>query len=1395
MARDLKIGVDIGTVTIGVAVLEDARLAARFYRFHHGEVRKTLADIFKSLDFSEARLAATGRGARILDPERKINDVVAAVEGVKWAATRSFRHVLLAGGETISLIHLNEDGTYQGHEVNSDCASGTGVFLDQQAERLGLCIKRLSELACRYRGMPPSIATRCAVFAKTDLVHCQQKGYSQEAIAAGLCDGVALSLAETLIKEREIEGGLGMAGGVALNRRVVLALENILRRPVEVLSHAEIIPAIGAALLAEIPVDVRSLSFLEAFHIEKGLPLNPPLRLEKSDYPDFFGDSTQLDGDVELLLYEELSRGKTEPVYLGVDVGSTSTKLAVCGRDRVLLALYTYTRSAPVEAVQKLFRALALLQEQHGLKFHFLGVGTTGSGRELIGKLIHADLIINEISAHARAAVFLDPDVDTIIEIGGQDSKFIRVQRGAVVQAIMNYICAAGTGSFIEEQAKRLGVSLEEYARLALGRRGPVISDRCTVYMDRDLSRLLAEGWPKEELLASVLHSVRDNYLMGVVGQAKVGKKICFQGATARNKALVAAFEVLLQKPLRVSRYCHIAGGLGLCLLLKERMKGNSAFVGLDFARWPHAQRTEICTFCRNKCQITVVEAGGERTAWGFLCGRDYEDADYKERALPFASVARVYSRALPSLDKTRLAAVRREKRIGLPRALPLVEHVPLWEDFFARLGFKTVVSPQEKEALREGKKLARAEFCAPILLAHGHADWLQKKKVDFIFFPILLHGPKQCREERLNYFCYYTSYMPVVLLNSPLFKERKNLLSPVVNLQDEPERICGSLSQSLGPSLRLSEKDICRAFEKSWENFLRWKHSLERHGELVLAGLDGDSSFVVALLGRPYNLLDRTLNHEIPDLIQQYGYRVLTQDMLPLGSVAPRYTEDILKQVHWHYGKKIIQATELVLRHPRLFPVYLTNFRCSPDAFITSYFKELMERQEKPYLIIQLDELSSDAGYRTRIEVALESFRNWGRREPQKVKPTAYLRLRQDKTWIVPHLDDTATELARAALRRFGYEAVVSEESQESIIQGLKLVGGGECVPVAALVGGIVATVRKYRLDPGKTAAIIPTSVLSCNFPQIPLAIQSGLKKAGLEDLKIFTTGVARQQLPIPLNFTLLKTYIMASLVHQMTAKTRPYEVHPGDAEEVKKKALAGLGRAIVEKRNLVAAFEDVVREFASIKVDRASDGERPLLAILGDLYVICNSTFNRGVEKAIEEAGGEALPASFVDISYFGLLNKIEKSLKERAFPALAQAKSLDAFVRYHDLRFRKLASPVLGGIHPLLERRHLQQIRGIGIPPELDGETAQNAIKIFYCLQHIRPDGFVHINPLLCCPGLVSSAIFRWVEEKFGIPVIHLFYDGVTSPNENLEPYIHYLKKKSRKLRGSPHRARIV
>jgi predicted nucleotide-binding protein (sugar kinase/HSP70/actin superfamily) len=801
--------------------------------------------------------------------------------------------------------------------------------------------------------------------------------------------------------------------------------------------------------------------------------------------------------------------------------------------------------------------------------------------------------------------------------------------------------------------------------------------------------------------------------------------------------------------------------------------------VGWGFAEAAVEQMSEECSLCRNRCVITVVGAGSERAAWGFQCGREYRDSAFKEKALPFEPLRKTYARAFlpesPAGPPPRQAGV-----IGLPNALPMVEFLPLWRDFFERLGFAVLTSPREKGLLEKGRMTARAEFCAPILLAHGHVDWLFENGADLVFFPVLLQAPGEERDRGRSYFCYYTSYTPVLLGQARGGEGDRPVIQPALDFGGGKEKVCRSLVESLGKRLGVSAASVREAYSGSWARFLEGRARLEAQGRDLLAGLEAEDAAAVVLLGRPYNLLDPSLNQGIPEMIQERGFRVLTQDMLGPELEVAAAADGIRDQVHWHYGKRIIRAAGAILANPRLFPVYLTNFRCSPDAFLMTYFRELMESGGKPYLVLQLDELSSEIGYQTRVEAGLESFRNWRRRPPPSVRIHRFAPLTKDKIWILPHIDDAAVPLARAALERLGYDAVLSEETPETVVQGLKLVGGGECVPLAAVLGSVVETVRKRGLRPERTAALVPAPIIGCNFTQIPLAVQTGLKKTGLEEVEVFTTGPAGRSLPRQLELLLLQAYIASGLLNRIAARVRPYEAVRGDADGARQAGLERLGRAILEKRSLLDTFRGIVRDFSGLPRVRA-DGLRPRLAILGDLYVVDNRTFNHDVERAIERAGGEAIPASFIEISDFNALNKIEKSLKDKDYGAAAQARAIHMFFKYHEARFRDVARVILGGEDGGPGGPILEGVRGLGIPPELGGETAQNAFKILHSLRYLRPDAFVHLNPLFCCPGVVSTALFRRLEEGTGVPCIHLFYDGIHSPNDELEPHIHYLRRK--------------
>ena len=636
------LGIDGGSVSISAAELTpDGRVIQTVVRPHHGDPSGALNLILDSLDLKNiAGIAATYSTPKTIFADRRCDNQVAVIAAAKRFHDR-LAAILIIGGEKFGLINFDEHGRYLNYKTNTSCAAGTGSFLDQQARRLGLSgIEQFCEIAMQNNGDVPKIASRCAVFAKTDLVHAQQEGWTLPAICDGLCRGLARNVIDVLFSGGPPKSPILFTGGVSRNTAVVRHIRDLLGAEILVDDTGAHF-AIGAALqLAEgrnlpapgrfqKPADliVPQPSRRKAFH--------PPLKLELSEYPDFFSHrqykfdpaGSEVMGPVEVDVYQPPDPDDCPEVFLGVDVGSTSTKAALVDPDgSVLAGFYTRTAGRPVKAVQNLLAAIDDLGQSSGADFKFLAAGTTGSGRQLIGRLIGADMIIDEITAHARAAWELNPEVDTIIEIGGQDAKFTTVNNRMVSFSAMNNVCAAGTGSFIEELAERLDCPLAEYAGRTENRRSPIVSDRCTVFMERDINHNLREGFETDEVLASVVHAVRENYLTKVAVESMIGSAVCFQGATAKNRALVAAFEQRLGQPIFVSKFCHLTGALGTALLLAEDPIEKTAFRGLSLHRMDIPIRSEVCDICPNHCKLTLADLAGRTVAYGFLCGRDYDD-------------------------------------------------------------------------------------------------------------------------------------------------------------------------------------------------------------------------------------------------------------------------------------------------------------------------------------------------------------------------------------------------------------------------------------------------------------------------------------------------------------------------------------------------------------------------------------------------------------------------------------------------------------------------------------------------------------------------------------------------------------------------------------------------
>ncbi|MFC1853903.1 acyl-CoA dehydratase activase, partial [candidate division CSSED10-310 bacterium] len=920
-----SIGIDIGSVTIGAVVLHNGSPLFTFYEPHCGDIKQVLSGLFLKLQLPETlSIVVTGVGAKFLPTCKFYDDIISHIEGLKHSQLNhqgEIGAILSLGGEQFSLTILDDDFYYTSHEVNGSCASGTGAFLEQQAHRLGLDPATIGDIAMQYEGDIPMIASRCAVFAKSDLIHYQQLGTPIEAIAAGLCHGIGCSISETIFREKNLAGKCAVIGGLALNKKIVHSLRELLPVPCYVPSEPHLMAALGAAVLAQggLPISKQDLSLLIKDDFLATEVMSPPLSLTHSSYPDFSLIERQQSNNIELSRYNRISKVDLQ-AYLGIDIGSTSTKMVICDPEgNPVYSFYTRTSGRPIEVVQALFRCLEQTLNHDQITVHWLGCGTTGSGREMIGKLIGADLVINEITAHASAATAFCPDVDTLFEIGGQDSKFCRLNNGHVVQATMNYICAAGTGSFIEEQAHKLNISLPEVSPLALGAESPRTSDRCTVYMERDINLLLGQGFSKKSLLAAVMHAVCANYLANVVGINTIGSTVCFLGATARNKALVAAFEQALQQKIHVPITCHVAGAHGVALLLKDRQPPVSQFKNLSFADFSIERKKERCEFCRNNCELTVVQVGQKKVVWGLLCGREYDEKptfsrDYRVRKEPLSAFFESEIRPTQKVDirhplsQPAPPIIHRQVKpvVGIPNVLAMRERLPFWKHFFEQLQLPLIISRSNRKTLRQGKALTNADFCSPIANVHGHIKQLLQKQVDYIFFPAYFKEDEprlsSATDEMSTFHCYYTGYGPSIIKNHTLLGGRDNILSPLIDGSRPQHDWLNELIVTIAEPLRLEPDHILEAYRTAELFWQHYRRGLRERSQVLLSVIEQEQRPAIVMLGRPYNIRDHSLNQGIVSRIAELGVQVISGEVILLAADTSNhsYGSDFLSTMHW---------------------------------------------------------------------------------------------------------------------------------------------------------------------------------------------------------------------------------------------------------------------------------------------------------------------------------------------------------------------------------------------------------------------------------------------------------------------------------------------------------------
>jgi predicted CoA-substrate-specific enzyme activase len=1393
------IGIDIGSASIAaVEVTLESEIVASQYALHQGEIIESLRGILGQLDLSRVcGFASTSSTPPVLNVSRPYDNRVAVIT----AARRFYPNagsILIVGGERYGWIQLDRDGHCRSFKFNTGCAAGTGSFLDQQARRLKLeSTAALSAVARRNTGAIPKIASRCAVFAKTDLAHAQQEGYSLEEICDGLCYGLAKNIVDTVFTGEQPNGPVLLSGGVAKNQAVVKHIESMIGT--EILVEEFPCGAAGAALchlddgVGRHPVSVTSIEGALRGKSPKKKLYHDSIELKHSVFPDFGASesSTYEAGEpsnpVEIDVYEDLQRFRGIDAYLGVDIGSTSTKAALLSTDRSVLAgFYTRTAGEPVKAVRKLCASIQDLLQSKRLEARIVGAATTGSGRKFTGGIIGADLVLDEITAHARAAYELNPAVDTIIEIGGQDSKFTTLQDGRVTFAVMNTVCAAGTGSFIEEQAEKLGCPLAEYSARTEHQRSPLSSDRCTVFMERDLNHYLADGYAVNEVLASVLRSVVENYLTKVAVPAAIGKAVAFQGATAKNRALVAAFEQRLGKPLFVSRYCHLTGAIGAALALCDQGVAGTSFKGLSLGHTDIPIRSETCELCTNHCKITVARVGAEEVGYGFLCGRDYSTPRQVSRNRSGFDLLKMRKDAFRVDGQERY---REEFTIGIPAALHLHEDQPFWQKFFAALSVRTVSSEAHSDALRQGRHTARAEFCAPMTALHGHVNYLLDRS-DFVFLPFYLEKRTKQKSIRRQY-CYYTQYSPSLASGSGDSDQGGRVLMPLVNYlysdfhtKVQLYRMLKDLSKG-----RISFFDVSAAYENALEfkqdALSRWRAVYERESAT------GEDVHVV-LLGRPYAVLSPSMNKGIPDIFGSLGIKTFFQDMLTYRPEDVRAVQPLLAELHWLYAAQILEAAEVTARTDGAYPVLVTSFQCSPDSFVMEYFKRVMAAHRKPFLILQLDEHASNVGYETRIEAAVRSFRSHHssatrgapRRHSGFPAPVRQDKV-TDKTLIFPNWDPISQRLVIANLKREGVDARLLSGSDTCVRKSLRH-NSGQCLPLNIIAQEFIDYVDAHHLDPAQTVLWLGGSRIACNIGLYPHHIQSILREHGngLEEASVYVGDLSLADISMKLPINTYLAFMFGGLLKKMGCKVRPYEKVAGTADAVLQKSVQLLEDAFLGRQSKKDALAQVVSWFEAIECWSESEtAPRPKVALFGDLYVRDSDLMNQDLIHFIEANGGEVVTTPYS--SYVKMIARpyLRKWFVEGAYLNALSSKALLASIARLEKIYYRYFQRILREPQPVYDVSPEELLSPYKILAEHTGESMDNILKVAYLKQHY-PDIalFVQVSPAFCCPALVTEAMAQAIEKHTQTPVLSITYDGTGgSANDVIIPYLTYARRR--------------
>ncbi len=1376
----LHIGLDVGSTTVKVVVMNDnLDTIDMSYRRHFSDTKNTVCEVLTELTLkypdNTFTVALTGSGAmsasKFLDLPF-IQEVVSCKRAVEKYIPKT-DVVIELGGEDAKIIYFDKSIEQR---MNGTCAGGTGAFIDQMASLLNTDTAGLNELAKHYNTIYP-IASRCGVFAKTDIQPLLNEGAAKEDIAASIFQAVVNQTISGLACGRPIRGNVAFLGGPLnylseLRQRFIETL-HLTEESTIIPEEAHLLVAKGACLdsINSTPITIEKLKskieVLRVSHDDTTVPLKPLFSID-ADYDEFKKRHNN-----DKVARTDLTSYKGD-AFIGIDAGSTTTKLVLIDRDgNLLYSLYGSNEGNPLNSVIKMLKELYSILPS-GVNIRYSGV--TGYGEKLIQTALNVDLNEIETIAHYTAAKQFMPNVTSIVDIGGQDMKYIKIKNGVIDNIMLNEACSSGCGSFIETFAKSLNLSIGEFVEEAIKSRRPVdLGSRCTVFMNSKIKQAQKEGYAVGDISAGLSYSVIKNAIqkvMKVRDTKTLGDHIVVQGGTFYNDAVLRAFELIVGKDVVRPDISGLMGAYGVALLSKEQFEANfdmeyySTIAKVDELDKLDIQITHTrCNGCENHCLLTINKfSNGKKHISGNRCerGAGVVSDNTKLPNLVKYKFDRIFGYTpLKEADAPR-------GTIGIPRVLNMYEDYPFWFTFFTSLGFRVVLSEKSnRKTYEKGMESMPSEsVCYPAKLAHGHIISLLDAGVKTIFYPCIPYSRKEYEKADNHYNCpIVISYSEVLKNNIEELKDKsvkflnpflpfdaKNLTNRILELDEFKE-------------FNFTKKELLEAAQKAEAEYQNCRNDIHNKGKETLDYIEKNNLKGIVLAGRPYHV-DPEINHGIDTLITSLGLCVLTEDSIANLTEAKRPLR-VVDQ--WMFHARLYAAAEFVGKHDNLELIQLNSFGCGVDAVTTDQVEEILSSYEKMYTLIKIDEVNNLGAVRIRIRSLLASME---KRLAKKIEsnPTGDYSvnkipftkdMRKDYTILVPQMAPIHFELITTAVASCGYNVELLKECTPHTVEtGLKYVNNDACYPSILTTGQMIEALESGKYDLNKTALIMSQTGGGCRATNYIGFIRKALKDAGFANVPVISFNLVGMEknagfkLTIPMVEKLIRSVIYGDLLQKVLTKNRVYEVNKGETQKLFDNWMVKCKQLLQTANNkqFKQSIYDIVSDFEKIELDTTI--AKPKVGIVGEVLIKYHPFGNNFVADLLEKEGAEVILPDFMGFIKFMATHKITfnnllKINKTSSKISKIAIKLIDIFEK--DLRIA-LANSKKNYLPPC-DIWHLEE--KVNDVLSIGNQTGEGWFLTAEMIEYIENDipNIVCVQPFACLPNhVVGKGVIKTIRSKF-------------------------------------------